>query len=247
MDTLRHEWWRIPFKVYRHYTCVTDFPHTVFSNTPMERRKYCMMHSININLSNSLIDCYQLLPTNSPLWTRFQNVVKTVFTKWTPKKTLEPKQSKNFFKRHLQNQLVEIFTNLHVTYSIPWPEQRYHIALPVHQLIGLLFDSQRVYYNFVYTEWPTAADFKLLNSARTGLLAVYAGMQWRMKPTMHYATNEAIEFAVLDGTMYHTLNKGPEHHHHTLKDKAHNSMQNITIAQTGVNSFQQVVNYQSLA
>ena len=50
MGTLRHEWWRILFKVYQHCTCVTDFLHAVFSNASMKRHRYCMMYLININL-----------------------------------------------------------------------------------------------------------------------------------------------------------------------------------------------------
>jgi hypothetical protein len=42
------------------------------------------------------------------------------------------------------------------------------------------------------------------------VLAVFAGMKWRMKPTVHYMTNEGLDFAIEDGTAYHTLNEGAE-------------------------------------
>lgn len=111
--------------------------------------------------------------------------------------------------------------------------------------MALLLDSCRVYQEFSYTEWPTPADFSSVNSARVGLLAVYGGMKWRMKPTLHFATNEALLFAAQDGTVYHTLNEGPENMHKEVKQMATNTMKNIQEAQTGENHFQQVINHQS--
>lgn len=242
MGELRHTWWRTLFKLHSHTTDISAFPKAIFHQSPLNRRRYCMMHAININLTNSLADCYNLLPRNSPLRTELVQIIKQVCGKYKIGKTLEPVQSKAFFKREIYKEVIELFSRYRVSYTIPWPGQPRKLVVTAEHVMGLLFDSQRVYYNFAYTEWPTQTDFNTLNSARIGLLAVYAGMQWRMKPTMHFSTNEAIEFAKLDGTMYHTLNEGAEHHHHTLKELARNSMQNISIAQTTTSSFQQVLN-----
>jgi len=110
---------------------------------------------------------------------------------------------------------------------------------------GRLFDSIRTYQEFSYVEWPSEADFATLEDARVGLLAVYAAIRWRLKPTIHFMTNEAIDFAREDGTLYHTLNEGPETFHKEVKAGASCSMKSIRQAQTGDNSCQHVINIQS--
>lgn len=84
-----------------------------------------------------------------------------------------------------------------------------------------------MYKDFSYTEWPTDPDFTTLDHARIRYLAVNTGMKWRMKLTGHFMTNEAIDFAVEDGTAYHTLNEAPESFHQEVKVRASCSIKNI--------------------
>lgn len=85
------------------------------------------------------------------------------------------------------------------------------------------------------------SEFEALESARVGILAVYAGMKWRLKPTIHYATNEALEFAYIDGTWYHTLNEGGEGEHKEVKEMAKNSMKNIIVHKGELHCYQKVM------
>ena len=96
------------------------------------------MHCVNINLSNLLNDCYQLLPSNLSLHTQFTHTVQQAHPEWKPAKTLEPNQTKLFFKRGYQDQLTAIFKHLKVSYGIPWPNKPVHEILPAHQLIASL-------------------------------------------------------------------------------------------------------------
>jgi hypothetical protein len=243
MGAFRGDWWRDPFKRYTTTKHIHNYPGAVFSNLPLTKRRYCMMHGANANLSNSLMDCYNIFPFNSSLKTEYKKIIKSVAPKWEPTVFMEPVKTKAFFAKHIQEQLVDLFRRCRGIYDIPWPGQETRLKLPTWKVVALLLDSVRIYQEFAYTEWPTPTDFETLET-RTGLLAVYAGMKWRLKPTIHFTTNEALDFAREDGTMYHTLNEGAEAAHKELKEMASNSMKNIPITQTGEMCFEHVVNLQ---
>jgi hypothetical protein len=66
-----------------------------------------------------------------------------------------------------------------------------------------------------------------------------------MKPTVHYMTNEGLDFAIEDSTVYHTLNEGAECLHKEVKTSASNIMKNIIQPQTQDNCCQHVMNRES--
>jgi hypothetical protein len=246
MEVFRGDWWRDPFHRYTITKSTSDYPNALFPNLPLNYHRYCMMHCVTCNLSNSLSDFYNIFPYNSPLRTKFKEIVHKIAPKWAPGDLLEPHHMKKFFHARLQDQVIALLRNFQVVYDIPWPGQQQKVHVTAWQAGTMVFDSHRIYYQFAYTEWPTQHDFNTLESARVALLAVYAGMKWRMKPTMHYSTNEALDFAYRDGTMYHTLNEGAEGEHHEVKELARDCMKNILIAQTGVSSYQHILNQQEL-
>jgi hypothetical protein len=246
MGTFRGDWWSDPFKRYSTTQQINNYPKALFPNLPLTNCRYCAMHGVNACLSNAINELISLIPSNSPLRTTYRQLITSISPKWYPKRNFECVETKAFFHRKMQDQLIDLFREIRGIYDLPWPNRSQRVKLPLWKVVALLLDSLRVYKDFAYTEWPTAADFEALESARVGLLAVWAGMKWRMKPTIHYMTNEGVAFAHLDGTMYHTLNEAPENEHKEVKQMASNSMKNIATVQTNDNCFQQVLNHQSM-
>jgi hypothetical protein len=74
------------------------------------------------------------------------------------------------------------------------------------------------------------------------VLAVFAGMKWRMKLTVHYMTNKSLNFAIEDDTAYHILNERAEWCHKKVKTGASNTMKNIIQPQIQDNCCQHVMN-----
>jgi hypothetical protein len=132
MGELCHNWWQDPFK--RHYCCtsITDYPNAVFSQLPIEQRRYCMMHAPNANLSNTLTNIYYLFSSNSPKRTQLKNLLHTLCSNWKPKKFLECKDTKHFFNTNFQNQILEIFATYNVHYDLPLPNTGNRVVLTAY-------------------------------------------------------------------------------------------------------------------
>lgn len=110
------------------------------------------MHCVNALLSNAINDCYTLLPSNSPLCSKYQQIIKKISPKWKLGTFFECIQTKQYFKREIQDQFIELFQQVRATYDLPWPDQPKKIIVPVWKAVGLLLDSIRVYQQFAYTE-----------------------------------------------------------------------------------------------
>ncbi len=205
-----------------------------------------MMHASNANLSNSLTNCFYIIPSNSPKRTQFRQCVRQICPRWDPKTFLEPVQTKKFFITQHQLHIMEIFADMSPHYPIRWPDTQIEFILPVSQVVALLFDSLRIFHQFSYTQWPTRQDFHTLECARGALLGTYAGMKWRLRPTMHYTTNEGMEFAKRDGRMYHTLNEGPEQEHKEVKQLANKTLKHVKVKQTGDTTYTKIIDNQQV-
>lgn len=205
-----------------------------------------MMHGSNANLSNTLTNFHGLLPRNSHKRTEFSNFVRQVDPNWRPGKFMEPVQTKLFWSHSLHLQIEALFEGLRDTYDIPQPDTTVRLVLPVLQIVQIGFESLLFFHRFAYTKWPTPTDFQTIERARVGLLAVYAEMKWRMRPTMHFSTNEALDYAHIDGTQYTTLNEAPENQHQHLRAMGKNTMKHIPTPPTGKNPFMKIIDDQQV-
>jgi hypothetical protein len=89
---------------------VSDYPNALFHNLSLTKKRYCMMHGCNALFSNSLIDIFTLLPSNSAFCSQFKQLIKSISLKWHSTRFLEPVQTKHFFQRNLQQEVVRMCT-----------------------------------------------------------------------------------------------------------------------------------------
>eukprot|EP01112_Ceratiomyxa_fruticulosa_P001819 TRINITY_DN1198_c0_g2_i13.p1 TRINITY_DN1198_c0_g2~~TRINITY_DN1198_c0_g2_i13.p1 ORF type:complete len:157 (-),score=32.88 TRINITY_DN1198_c0_g2_i13:260-730(-) len=119
---------------------------------------------------------------------------------------------KNFFQQELHHKIAAAFDDhITVTFEFPLPLPHTHITLTQYQVVFLLFDCLRFYRDFAYTPYPLKEDFDNLQHVRNTLLSIYNYFEWPLTPTTHFMTNEAIFFAIIDGTAYNTVQEGVEH------------------------------------
>lgn len=187
-------------------------------------------------LANTLSKILDILPSNSSLRTQFRQFVSIARKKYQPFKSWEPKQMKAFFSLHLVEEIWNLFQSYDKFYLVPWvsEQQIYHFKfMEVYQIVGMVLDSIRVYFDFAYKQHPTIEDFSILHMARQCILAGYATFHWSMEPTTHYMMNTFLWFAHQDGSSYHCLQEGAEHKNKQDKQDSHQTMGHIRRKQDG--------------
>ena len=244
-ELLRTTWLDDPFQWHDELLTIFDFPNAAFSTIPLSVRRYCWMHGVSNLISNSLINLHDLLPARSAQCSQFHHLISTICKHWHPTKVLIPKQMKEFFALHLHKQLHPLYSQTQL-YHLSWPVEPHSFMHTTSNVVAMLLDNVRVYYEFAYTHTPTDDDYCSLLVARDCILAVHALFKWRLAPTTHYLTNHAITDAQTDDTAYNTLQEGVKHKNKYDIAERTVTMQGCYIAPTHETPFEHMLNQQHL-
>jgi hypothetical protein len=243
---LATSWCEQPFQIDPVLLSITDWPNAVLYSLPLEKRRYCWMHGVSNLLSNAIKHLYQFLPTNSPIRTAVKQCIQQCKPKWKPKSAIVPKEMKLFYAKHLDVSFIGLFQTFKHPVQLQWPGYVDGYTLTFNQMVDMFIDAIRVYKEFAYTPWPTSMDVMVLEQARSVVLSIYAAHQWTPEITTHYMTSHAIEFVKLDGTAYFTLQEGVEHANYVDKQDIECTFKGTSIATTGRNRWQQLLDHQQL-
>ncbi len=170
-------------------------------------------------LSNCLIGLYKLLPSHSPLCSKFSSIIYRVNSSWTPTKSLFPKQMKLFYGLNLYHEIASLFKSIPTTSLFIWPTTPHTFPLSLFEAVTMLLDSCHNFFKFAYTQLPSSVNFDIICVSRNCVLTCHHQWNWLQAPTTHYATTHAIEDAKIDGTAYITLQEGVEAANHDDKEE----------------------------
>jgi hypothetical protein len=174
---------------------------------PIWRVRYCAMHGCNRLLDNHL----RLLQSHGPK-TAVKDVVRQVCPQWGKNGALHPLQMKQFFARHLDDEVVSLFARSNAAVMLPRREQP-ALQITLQDAARRLIGACKAYFEFAYIRSPQRADFATITNARDNVLAVDFALRSEMQPTTHYMTSHFVYFAEEDGGAYLTVQEGAEHHH----------------------------------
>ncbi len=245
---LKHEWYKTPYRFYRVDRSIEDFPTAALLALPLKSRRYDWMHLLGNMLSNVLdFVCDHFTNTKHPKYKLKELIEKKIFVKWKRGKRFSPKSTKFFWAKEVDRSIVDLLSKFSVNrYSFKLPDGSF-TSYSTRALLDLVFSSLRCYYKFAYLKRPSPSQFHSLLLARQSLCMVLAHFRCPLAPTLFYALNHAVEFAVLDGTAYFTLQEGVEHANRDLKRSAEitlgPAMDNL---QTGENCYQELLRIDSL-
>jgi len=152
---------------------------------------------------------------------------------------------KKFFAFKKTDELQALYQDL-TEYQLPWEEEALHIHRTVNQMVAMLLDSIRVFYQFAYTPWPQPRDLSTLLIARRCILSVSAFHQWQLEPTVHYMTSHAIDFVKEDMTSYSTLQEAVEHQNFTDKQDSKTTMKFLSSGNERQSCWKQILQRQEL-
>jgi hypothetical protein len=140
---------------------------------------------------------------------------------WGSEGKLQCVEMKKFFKMNLHHELARIFADKPVTLRVRQTNGLIQ-DLSAFEAITTLMDALEVYYVVCYTQRPSTEDFSALHYACNHLRAFWAALEAPQTPTFHYMTTHLLEFGKIDGTFYHTLQEGAEHHHQNDRESGQN-------------------------
>jgi len=219
----------MPFEFHYVERDSSSFDANIASATsvPAHKRRYCWGHGVARVLSNAIEKLAAYITDKG----RFDGMVGTIrsrlgkaYNKWSPGDSIDMKHAKIFLSdpAFLQS-LIDYFIETQVRAPF-WPTNRsggyQSLNLTCTQTVRLLLFSIRCFFLFAYSRWPSACSFAALWRARTALLGIHAANSWSVQPATHYMTNHAIEYAIVDGTAYLTLNEAVEAKNHQDKTEA---------------------------
>lgn len=232
---LRGGYLQDPFEFYEPTLTLLSFPNALLSNVPLLKRRYDCMHGITNVLSNiitvvikSHLSSKDLVTLNALLDICLDHRIHP--TGFHAKSALTCREMKAFFYHNLHELLPQLFHNPAMNKFSPYPQPNsLPTLLSFSAALALCLDACRYYHDLIYKQFPTQNEIDHLMPARTNILSFYAGNQWRLPPTTHYMTNEAIYFINLDKSAYPTLQEGVEMHNfadmvastHTLQSSEH--------------------------
>jgi hypothetical protein len=210
------------------------------------------MHGVTNVLTNTLKNVIKQCLTNPQLKSTFNEIMdncldRRIHTSFKPNSSLIPREMKAFFTNKLHTSLPHMFNIPTLNNSIPYPQPSSPSqSLSFVQAFTFALDAIRYFHDFAYKQFPTPQEIQHLQHARTRLLSFYAGQKWRLTPTTHFMTNEAISFAEADHTTYITLQEGVEHANFDDKVLSTHTLQSSYHAITGESSWQTMLHKQLL-
>lgn len=202
--------------------------------------RYCPMHGINRILDESI-----RLVAKWQCYTEVCKVMQEICNDWGGEGILQCVEMKNFFKKNLHYELAQIFADKPVVLRVKQFDGSTR-DLSAFTAITMLVDALEVYYVVCYTQHPSAEDFIALRMARNHLRAFWAALEAPQTPTFHYLTTHLLEFGQLDGSFYHTLQEGAEHHHQNDRESGQNVFTSHGANGTRLNFMQQLLLTQEL-
>ena len=169
--------------------------------------RYCSMHGCNRLLDNTVRIIQELAKKK-----QVADCMQSVCPNWGPKIATQCKHMKMFFQRQLHIHMANLFNDVNKNHQVRHSDGSRTVE-STGQVVRMLLDGCRGFYHFAYLRKPADADYGALLLARNKLLAGYDAVEAELAPTTHYMTSHFIDFAEADGTAYHTLQEGAEHHH----------------------------------
>ena len=239
------EWFADPFRTHRFTRTIADFPNSALRSIPLHNRRYCWMHGITNMLNNLVKDLYKnVLRARSSKKADFRELMEQVFPNCLPKSNLMPCHAKAFIRDRHYLGFAQLFLGLEDT-QISWPG-RQPVLMKTSDAVSMVFDAIRAYHDFGYTQWPSQQAFAAIQEARTAVLAFYAALNLRLKPTTHYMTSHAIDLAIADGTAYWTLQEAIEHQNGVNKYDSKLTMKSTPVGDDGQTGWHQLLKRQQL-
>ena len=233
---LRGGYFDAPFEYFEPTQNISNFPNALLSSASILHRRYDWMHGVTNMLTNLLKDSFQIFLNNGGSKDTFNAILEDCLDRrihkggFKEKSSLTCREMKAFFHRKLHLSLPHIFNQPSLQRKNPYPQPNNIPTLhSFADMLAFALDAIRYYCDLMYKPIPTPDEIQHLHITRTTILSFYAGNRWRLPPTTHFMTNEALYFIELDKTAHITLQEGVEHHNfddmvqstHTLQSAEH--------------------------
>jgi len=201
--------------------------------------RYCAMHGCNRLLDNYL-RMLQVIGSK----TAIARVVQKVCKKWG-KGALTPIQTRLFYQRRLHQEIPPLLACVKKRYQVP---QRGAATreMTAPQLATVVLEAIHTYRVCAYTRPPQLPDFGRLQEAQAVLLAAAYVLQQPQTSTIHYMTSHFVTLTEHDGSAYHTVQEGAEHHHQNDRELCKNVFPHIFGANSHHSALQQLLDMQQL-
>ena len=231
------KWWSLD--TFRDFALVRKPVREIPALSSLDCR-YCPMHGINRILDESV-----RLIANWQCRIEVCKVMQEVCTDWGGEGILQCVEMKKFFKKDLHSELTQIFADKPVTLKVQQCDGVI-LEMPAFNVIKMMLDALEVYYHVCYTKTPSPDQFVALRTARSHLRAIWAAFEAPQTPTFHYMTTHLLQFGESDGSCYHTLQEGAEHHHQNDRESGRNVFTSRGADGKRLNSTQQLLLTQEL-
>ena len=250
---LRAGWLATPFAYFEPTNTIHKFPTALLPNVPLENRRYNWMHMITNGLTNTvklIIKEYHPTPSTKQ---EFDAVIDCCLDARIHKTTYKATSSfvcsemKAFFACGLHTSLPRLYDKppLNKLTQYPTPS-KFPTLASFATMLEFALDAFRYYYDLAYKQKPTQPEIDHIWHARDRILSLYAGKSWRIAPTLHYLTNEAIHYLLIDHSAYSTLQEGVEHANLDDMVLSTHTLQSAQHFVTGDSSWQAMLNKQTL-
>jgi hypothetical protein len=171
----------------------------------------------------------------------FRNILETKKSTWSLTGSMIPKGMKEFFQARLYLDLILLFIHDQMQMALPWPEAPSYFILQTQEMLHMLFDAIKTFYNFAYKE-----QLHVCWTARTCIISVYHYHKWQLTVTQHFMLNEAFIFAKKDGGAYLTLQEGVERAHLSDKRDVIHTFNGSASNASGYTNWEQLLDKQQL-
>lgn len=172
--------------------------------------------------------------------------METKKSTWSLTGAMIPKGMKEFFQARLYLDLVLCFVHDHMQMALSWPEDPGYFILQTQQMLLMLFESIKTFYNYAYKEVLHPNDLDVCWTARNCIISVYHYHKWQLTITQHFMLNEAFVFAKKDGGAYLTLQEGVERAHLSDKRAIVHTFNGAESNASGSTSWEQLLDKQQL-